>query len=267
VNERVQPAARWKKRAVLGGIAVFVLSLFLFFSPMLGLVKHNFVYLPHLGEKETIAVERDGRMVVDTIYYKVPPFSFTDQFGRTITDADVAGKIRVVDFFFTRCTTICPRMSVQMQQLQLKLNDPAFKDVVFLSHTVDPEHDTPEVLATYARKLEADTARWKFLTGAAPDIYRMGNMGYLLSAMKGEKGSSNDPFDFEYDPAPLDSSAAEEFLHDSRFVLVDKQGHIRGFYEGTEAEGMNALAADLKMLMKEEKIRASEKEKARRRGE
>jgi protein SCO1/2 len=233
----MQPAARWKKWAVLGGIAVFVLSLFVFFSPMLGLVKHNFVYLPYLGDKETVAVERDGKMVVDTIYYKVPPFSFTDQFGRTITDADVAGKIRVVDFFFTRCTTICPRMSVQMQQLQLKLNDPAFVDVVFLSHTVDPEHDTPEVLEAYARKLEADTARWKFLTGAAPDIYRMGNMGYLMSALE-------------------DSASAERFVHDSRFVLVDKQGHIRGFYE-----------ADLKMLMKEEKIRASDKEKARRRGE
>lgn len=248
MNGRMQPAAPWKKRAVLGGIAVFVLSLFLFFSPMLGLVKHNFVYLPYLGNKETIAVERDGKMVVDTIYYQVPPFSFTDQFGRTITDADVAGKIRVVDFFFTRCTTICPRMSVQMQQLQLKLDDPAFKDVVFLSHTVDPEHDTPEVLEAYARKLEADTARWKFLTGDAPDIYRMGNMGYLMSALE-------------------DSASAERFVHDSRFVLVDKQGHIRGFYEGTEAEGMNALAADLKMLMKEEKIRASDKEKARRRGE
>jgi protein SCO1 len=113
---------------------------------------------------------------------------------------------------------------------------------------VDPEHDTPEVLEAYARKLEADTARWKFLTGAAPDIYRMGNMGYLMSALE-------------------DSASAERFVHDSRFVLVDKQGHIRGFYEGTEAEGMNALAADLKMLMKEEKIRASDKEKARRRGE
>ena len=248
MNERMQPAARWKKRAVLGGIALFVLSLFLFFSPMLGLVKHNFVYLPYLGDKEIVAVERDGKMVVDTIYYQVPPFSFTDQFGRTITDADVADKIRVVDFFFTRCTTICPRMSVQMQQLQIKLNDPAFEDVVFLSHTVDPEHDTPEVLAAYARKLEADTARWKFLTGDAPDIYRMGNTGYLMSALE-------------------DSASAERFVHDSRFVLVDKKGHIRGFYEGTEAEGMNALAADLKMLMKEEKILASEKEKARRRGE
>lgn len=241
----MRPAPRWKKWLVLGGFVTFVLSLFVFFSPMLGLVKHQYTFLPKLGDKEVIAVERDGSMVIDTIFYTVPPFSFTDQFGHTITDADVAGKIRVVDFFFTRCTTICPRMSVQMQQLQLKLNDKAYDDVVFLSHTVDPEHDTPEVLETYARKLQADTARWKFLTGDAPDIYRMGNAGYLLSALE-------------------DSTDVERFVHDSRFVLVDKLGHIRGYYEGTEAEGMNALAADLKMLLKEEKILAAEKEKARR---
>jgi protein SCO1/2 len=136
-------------------------------------------------------------------------------------------------------------MGIQMQQLQLKLNDEAYKDVVFLSHTVDPEHDTPAVLDAYARKLQADTARWKFLTGEATDIYRLGNTGYLLSAME-------------------DSASAEQFLHDSRFVLVDKQRHIRGFYEGTTAEGMNALAADLKMLLKEERIKAAEAERARR---
>lgn len=239
--------ARWKKWAVLGGITVFVLSLFTFFSPLLGVVKHQYVFLPYLGNSEVVAVERDGEMVIDTIHYQIPPFSFTDQFGRPFTEADVEGKIRVVDFFFTRCTTICPRMSVQMQQLQLKLNDPAYEDVVFLSHTVDPEHDTPEVLREYARKLEADTARWKFLTGDAKDIYRMGNTGYLLSALE-------------------DSLDAERFVHDSRFVLVDKQGHIRGYYEGTEAEGMNAIAADLKMVMKEEKVKAADKEIARRRG-
>lgn len=212
---------------------------------MLGLVKHQFVFLPYLGDKEVVAVERDGVMVIDTLYYQVPPFSFIDQYGRPFTEENVKGKIRVVDFFFTRCTTICPRMSVQMQQLQLKLDDPAFKDVVFLSHTVDPENDTPEVLREYARKLEVDTARWKFLTGHAPDIYRMGNAGYLLSALE-------------------DSANVERFVHDSRFVLVDKEGHIRGFYEGTEAEGMNALAADLKMVMKEEKIKAADKVKAAR---
>ena len=111
--------------------------------------------------------------------------------------------------------------------------------MVFLSHTVDPENDTPEVLDAYAKKLEADPDRWKFLTGNAVDIYRMGNTGYLLSALE-------------------DSTSAEQFVHDGRFVLVDKERHIRGYYDGTTATGMNALAADLKMLLKEERIKAKE---------
>ncbi len=230
---------------ILGGIAAFVLSLFLFFAPWLGLAKHRFNYLPYFGPRETVVVTRDGQQVVDTIYATVPPFSFIDRYGRPFTDKMVEGKILVVDFFFTRCTTICPKMSVQMQQLQLKLDDEAYKDVVFLSHTVDPEYDTPEVLDTYARKLQADTARWKFLTGAKADIYLQGSEGYFLAARE-------------------DVMAPDGFLHSEQFVLVDKERHIRGYYDGTTMEGMNALAADLKMLLKEEKIKAAEKAQAAR---
>jgi len=239
VSTAYPPAARRRKALILGGIVLFVLSLFVFFSPLLGLVRHSFNYLPYYGPKETVVVERDGKQVIDTIYASVPDFSLIDRHGKPFTQADVAGRIIIADFFFTRCTTICPKMSVQMQQLQLKLNDAAYDDVVFLSHTVDPEHDTSDVLDAYARRLEADDRRWKFLTGPATDIYRLGNAGYLLSALE-------------------DSASAERFLHDSRFVLVDKERHIRGYYEGTTAEGMNALAADLKMLLKEERIKAAE---------
>jgi len=238
-------APRWKKIAILGGFAFFVLGLFVFFSPALGLVKHHFNYLPYYGPKETVVVQRDGKAVVDTVYATVPPFSFIDRNGRVFTDKLVEGKILVVDFFFTRCTTICPRMSVQMQQLQLKLDDAAYKDVVFLSHTVDPENDTPEVLDAYARKLQADTTRWKFLTGNKTDIYLQGAEGYYLAARE-------------------DVLAPDGFLHSEKFVLVDKERHIRGYYDGTTAEGMNALAADVKMLLKEEKIKAAEKVKAER---
>ncbi|MBK8499838.1 MAG: SCO family protein [Flavobacteriales bacterium] len=235
----MEPSGRRRKFLILGGIAAFVLGLFLFFSPRLGLAKHHFAYLPYFGPKETLLVERDGSQVVDTIYHQVPPFTFIDRYGRPFTEKNVEGKIIVADFFFTTCATICPKMSVQMQQLQLKLDDPSYADVVFLSHTVDPEHDTPEVLDAYARKLEADPDRWKFLTGDAAAIYRQGNTGYWLGALE-------------------DTLNPERFVHDSRFVLVDKQRHIRGYYEGTTMAGMNALAADLKMLMKEEKIKAAE---------
>jgi protein SCO1/2 len=240
------PASPRRKWLLLGGIALFVASLFIFFSPYLGLVKHRFVFLPYYGPKETVLVERDGASVVDTLYHTVPPFRFIGIDGRPFTDGHTEGKITVVDFFFTRCTTICPRMKVQLQQLQLKLNDDAYDDVLILSHTVDPEHDTPEVLAGHARKLQADTARWKFLTGPKEALYRQGSEGYLLAAKE-------------------DVLAPDGFLHSEQFVLVDRGRHIRGMYDGTTAEGMNALAADLKMLLKEERIKAAEAERARRR--
>jgi protein SCO1/2 len=245
VNKAPRPSSPFVKWLVLGGIALFVASLFIFFSPALGLVKHSFNYLPYYGPKETVLVERDGAMVVDTIYHTVPPFRFIDQAGRPFTDKDAEGKVLVVDFFFTRCTTICPRMKVQLQQLQLKLSDRAFRDVFILSHTVDPEHDTPDVLMAQAQKLQADTSRWKFLTGEKQDLYLQGVDGYFLAARE-------------------DVLAEDGFLHSEHFVLVDKDRHIRGYYDGTTAEGMNALAADLKMLLKEEKIKAKEAAAAQR---
>ncbi|MBP6390471.1 MAG: SCO family protein [Flavobacteriales bacterium] len=225
----MEPASRAKKFAVLGGIAGFVLLLFIFFSPLAGMVEHKFQYLPYFGPKE---VNAPG----DTTYFTVPPFAFEDQFGRPFTDRSVEGKILVVDFFFTRCGTICPRMTVQMQQLQLKLDDPAYADVVFLSHTVDPENDSAEVLNAYARRYEADTARWKFLTGTKEDLYLLGSEGYFLAARE-------------------DVMAPEGFLHSEMFVLVDKDRHIRGYYDGTSTEQVGKLATDLKMLLKEEKIK------------
>ena len=194
--------------------------------------KSHYTNLPYIGERE---VNAPG----DTTYFTVPPFNFIDENGQHFTDKDVEGKVLIVDFFFTRCTSICPKMSIQMQQLQLQLDHPQYEDVLFLSHTVDPENDTPEVLKAYATRLEADPKRWKFLTGNAPDIYRQGNMGYLLSAS-------------------ADSSSAEMFVHSPQFVLVDKRHHIRGMYDGTNTDAMRDLMVDLKMLLQEERAKARE---------
>jgi protein SCO1 len=213
-----------KRRKIV--LLVFILglvpaSLFIFNS-----AKHVHRPLPYHGFHE---VNAPG----DTTYFTVPPFSFTDQDGNTITDQTVKDKVLIVDFFFTSCKSICPRMSAEMQQLQFRLNEPAFGEVLFLSHTVDPEHDTPEVLKEYARKLHADTARWKFLTGDAPTIYRQGNMGYLLGARE-------------------DTTNPERFVHSPQFVLVDKRRHIRGMYDGTVTREVDSLVTDLKRLLKEE---------------
>ncbi|MBS1547985.1 MAG: SCO family protein [Bacteroidetes bacterium] len=219
----VKPAGKGRKVALLLLLlAVIPGAGFLFWGS-----QSQYGKLPYLGERETIAPG-------DTSYFTVPPFHFIDEDGKPFTDHDVQGKILIVDFFFTRCTSICPKMGVQMQQLQLQMDDLEYKDVLFLSHTVDPEHDTPAVLKEYATRLEADPKRWKFLTGNAADIYRQGNLGYLLSA-------------------GADSSTAENFVHSPQFVLVDKQRHIRGMYDGTNTEAMRNLMTDLKMLLYEEK--------------
>lgn len=226
MSKETRPASKGVKAALLLLILVAIPgAIFLFRGS-----RNHYTNLPYIGERVANAPG-------DTTYFTVPPFHFIDEDGRPFTDKDVEGKVLIVDFFFTRCTSICPRMSVQMQQLQLQLGDPIYKDVLFLSHTVDPGHDTPAVLKAYATRLEADPKRWKFLTGNAPDIYRQGNLGYLLSAS-------------------ADSSAAENFVHSPQFVLVDKRHHIRGMYDGTDTEAMRDLMTDLKMLLQEERSRA-----------
>lgn len=217
-----QAASKRRKIFILFFILVIIPgTLFIFNS-----AKHVHRALPYIGQHE---VNAPG----DTTYHTVPPFSFTDQDGNTITDQTVKDKVLIVDFFFTTCKSICPRMSKEMQQLQFRLNGAAFNEVLCLSHTVDPEHDTPEVLKAYARKLKADTSRWKFLTGDAPTIYRQGNMGYLLGASE-------------------DTLNPERFVHSPQFVLVDKRRHIRGMYDGTVTREVDSLVTDLKRLLKEE---------------
>lgn len=198
--------------------------------------RHTYGTLPYLGDKE---VNGPG----DTTYWTIPPFRFTDQNGTIVSDRTTEGRILVVDFFFTRCATICPKMTGHLQQLQLELSHAekteTYKDVLILSHTVDPENDSVEVLDAYAKRYHADTARWKFLTGDASTIYRLGNQGYLLNAV-------------------LPDSLSDQFLHDEHVVLVDKQRHIRGFYDGTSAAEMGRLTTDLKMLIAEDRKRKRE---------
>ena len=228
MSEEFKPVRKGKKFIVLFLLLVVTPGGLFFFRSG----KHSYCILPYLGEKEVMGPG-------DTLYYTVPGFSFTDQNGRTVTDATYAGKILVVDFFCTRCTTICPRMTTQMQQLQFQLDDPAYGDVAFLSHTVDPEHDTPEVLRTFARQHEVDTTRWHFLTGDAKAIYRQGNLGYLLTALE-------------------DSTDPEGFVHSERFLLVDDRRHIRGQYDGTNTAERGRLVMDVKTLVAEKRKRDRE---------
>lgn len=200
---------------------------------------HSFKTLPYFGNKEAF-YSAEATEVSDTIYHTVPDFSFVNQFGENTTMDDFEGDIMVVDFFFTTCPTICPIMTKQMARLQWMLDDAAYDDVAFLSHTVNPKNDTPEVLLDYAKEAEADLEKWTFVTGNQEEIFEQGFQGYLLSTQE-------------------DSGAPGGFLHSSMFVLVDRDRHIRGFYDGTSSKEVDDLVTDIKMLKKEETLKDSEK--------
>lgn len=190
--------------------------------------QHEFYSLPIYGPKEVQYLD-DGK--ADTLYHTIPDFKLVNQFGDTLTNADFEGKIRIVDFFFSTCPTICPVMTKNMAALQLELDEDHFRDVKMVSHTVNPEFDTPEVLFKYGEKHDADFDLWTFLTGNKEDIYRLGVLGYML-------------------PAQEDALAPGGFLHSEQFVLVDPKGRIRGYYDGTKIAETRRMMKDVKMLIK-----------------
>ena len=188
-------------------------------------VKTNKLLLPIIGEKKLAGV--DG---TDTIYHAIQPFSFINQFHDTVTEKVIENKIYVVDFFFATCQSICPKMSSQLVHVQTAFKND--KDVLILSHTVNPLHDTVEVLNGYAQSYGAIKNKWHFLTGNKKAIYDLARYSYLVNALE-EDGS------------------AEGFLHSELFILVDAQKRIRGFYDGTDSVAVVKLISDITLLKQE----------------
>ena len=207
---------------------LFIITL----APLIWSCNANDGKLPILGERDVEKKTVDGKEVVDTIYNAIPPFKFTNQYGDTISEDIVKGKIFVTDFFFTTCPTICPVMKRQMLKVydQYKSN----KDLMILSHTIDPEHDTPQVLNKFAKDLGITGNQWQFLTGPKEKIYEIGLRNYMVVAKE-------------------DKSAEGGFLHSGAFVLVDKDKHVRGIYDGTTEEGTKKLISDIQTLLNEYK--------------
>lgn len=180
----------------------------------------------------------DGRWKVN--YHVLPPFEFINQYGEKITNQTMKGKINVVDFFFTKCgnPTLCPQMSKELKRVQemFMKND----QVQIFSHSVDPENDTPDVLLAYSKKYEAVKGKWHFLTGLKKDIYDLAYTGYKINA--GQEKSTITP----------------EFLHATKFMLVDGKGRVRGYYDGIEAKDVDRLILEINVLMYEMKLEAKE---------
>ena len=164
-------------------------------------------------------------------FHRISPFSLFNQEGETITEKTFRGKIYVTDFFFTICPGICPKMMTNMMDLQNEfLND---DDVLLLSHSVTPEIDSVSVLKRYAEEKGILSHKWHLATGTQQEIYKLGRKDYFVEE---DLGINKD---------------IDEFLHTENFVLIDKNGHIRGIYNGLNKTSIRQLITDIKTLKME----------------
>ena len=173
--------------------------------------------------------------------HKIPDFSFINHHHDTITSRDYLGSIYVANFFFTTCPTICPVMINKMKYVQDKLS--VYPNIKFLSHTVNPKYDTPEILLDYANEMQVDLSNWNFVTGNKNDIYKIASY-YFVNVSE-------------------DELAPGGFLHSEYFVLVDKEGRVRsgidingnpyGAYDGTNDSDIKTIVKDIRVLMAEYK--------------
>jgi protein SCO1/2 len=170
-----------------------------------------------------------GAVPPPPVLSEIPAFTLTDQEGATVTRADLLGAPWVADLIFTRCVLACPVMSGKMAILDRQLPE----GVRLVSISVDPEHDQPDVLAAYAAKFDA-SSRWRFLTGDRREIHELAAEGLRLG----------------YDPNPplVPLRPGDNIYHSTRFVLVDSQARVRGYYEALEGDELDQLERDLKAL-------------------
>jgi protein SCO1/2 len=167
-----------------------------------------------------------------TISY-VKPFTFITQDGKPFTVKNMEGKVCVVNYFFTTCRGICPRMNGNMHAIYDAFKDEP--DFMIISHTCDPEIDSAPVLKHYADSLKVDTHKWVFLTGRKDSLYQQARVSYLLDDPKNNLANIND-----------------QFLHTQFFALVDKNGNVRGgVYDGLKEDDLKKLKDDIKTLLKE----------------
>jgi len=164
-------------------------------------------------------------------FHKIPDFSLTDQDGKSITNKTFDNKIYVADFFFTTCPGICPKMTANMSVLQNEFKED--NDVLLLSHSVTPKSDSVSVLKKYAVENGVISTKWHLVTGERTEIYDLGRNSYFVEEDLGV------------------TKTDEDFLHTENFVLIDKNKHIRGIYNGLNKTAIQQLIADIQTLKKE----------------
>ena len=185
----------------------------------------------------------DGKMTYDTTFHKVADLVAVNQLGDTVSlNKDLAGKVLVVNFFFTTCPTICPKLTANIGMLQKAFRkDPKKaqtldKDVQLISITVTPQMDSFPVLRAYADKYGVNHDRWWFLTGNKKEIYNYARQDLALSVGEGDGG-------------------ADDFIHSNKLVIIDQQRYVRGYYDGLDTAQISRCAYDISLITLEKKKR------------
>ncbi|MEP7257339.1 MAG: SCO family protein [Flavitalea sp.] len=225
------------KKALLALCIVVLLPVVCYF--IVSAVSEDAVVIPPRYFADTVINKiEDGKSVSDTVWHSLNNITLTNQLGEQVSLDELKGKIIVADFFFTRCPSICPILTRNMKGLQdaLKLKD--FRRnvdtsfVQFLSFSVDSERDSVEVLKRYADKYGINPDSWWLLTGPKKTIYDFAFNEMKLGIQDGNGIDSN-------------------FLHTDKFILLDKERVVRGYYQGLDTASLAKLAEDLTILMLE----------------
>lgn len=178
--------------------------------------------LPYLGNMEIKGT--------DTLYHTVPDIALIDQDSQTLRISSLNNKIILADFFFTSCPSICPKVQKQMLRLYDRYKDD--ERIMMISHTIDQRNDSVPVLNRYAKNLEVDTRKWKFVTGEKDSIFDLADQ-YFVSVVE-------------------DPLAPKGFDHSGRIIMLDKNRRVRGYCEGTDPESVTAFFDTVDQLLREQ---------------
>jgi len=187
--------------------------------------------LPILGEVDIEYQTINDKERIDTIYHKIPSFSYINQDSVRIESSSLKNRVLVADFFFTHCPTICPPMTSNMKRLSVMTEDLA-DHIYFLSFSIDPYRDTPTRLKEYIKEHGIKAKNWHFFMGNEEETHELAK-------------------DF-FNGAEKNDTIPGGFGHTPYFSLVDTKGHIRGIYDGTDSQAIETLEKELRLLLKTE---------------
>ena len=185
-----------------------------------GKLQRLMIYYP------TDSLDKNGNKT----YHEISDVQLISQNGKPFSTSSFRGKIAVSDFFFASCRGTCPKMTSQLTRVQNAFSKN--NELEIISYTVDPDRDSANSLEEYAKRFNADTAQWKFVTGAKKKLYDLARYDYLLPVQPG-KGNS------------------EDFIHSDQIILLDRQSRVRGYYSGTDSLAVDSLIVDIKTLLQE----------------